>query len=454
MTENTAPEFHTRIVEVDDEPLEDILGNDAVKPKLKIPLSPLEERKPKPIKEYKFNLIQLESDLDGAYKAFKKFESEETRTLLFTTIRDLAFAILTVGSYPKKSSINIKDTAYEYGIYLFGRLATGSFTPETSPKYIDKMPWQAYIDINLNHIIFSKKDNNEAWIDLVEDLEFLVDATRTDDTPDQSELYSQRMVKDSVSRDLQAALQIHFSDQEIERLLPLSVDLIFSNPKYFINDKMPKDIKDFSLVLIALAKRIATKNNLDDSTRIKKTELTKMLSSSVRSTVFLSSVVNSNFFPKELLLSLDTDSLFRLCQISGGKRIRIPTQRELNTLVGAVVTVSKMVIEGKNFKESVNESKKEFDLVFSHQINTETFVAKVIKSISTFGEDEKTDPLISIIVMSIKSLEKLFDKVLEKSENADPETVLRTYEVLSKSLSSFTHIMNELSKNINKSKNP
>ncbi len=453
MIENST-DFHTRIVECEDEPLEMIPEESILKPKIKIPLSPLDEKKPKAPKEYKFDLTKLESDLDNAYKAFKKLEDENTRTVLFTAIRDLAFAILTVGTFPKKSSINLEDTAYNYGIYLFGRLVTGTFTPETSPKYIDRMPWQAYIDVNLNHIIFSKKDDMESWIDLVEDLEFLVDTTRSDDTPDQSELYSQRMVKDSVSRDLQSALQIHFTDQEIERLLPLSVDLIFSNPKYFINDKMPKDIKDFSLVLIALAKRIATKNNMDDSTRVKKTELVKMLSSSVRSTVFLSSVVNSNFFPKELLLSLDTDSLFRLCQISGGKRIRIPTQRELNTLVGAVVTVSKMVLDGKNFKESVNESKKEFDLVFSHQINTETFVAKVVKSISTFGEDEKTDPLISIIVMSIKSLEKLFDKVLEKSETADPETVLKTYEVLSKSLSSFTHIMNELSKNIHKSKNP
>lgn len=441
------PDFHTRIVEVD-ESLEDLKIEVQT---TNIPLSPKEEKKVKPKKEYKFDLCKLESELDQAYKSFKKEECEVTRTNLFTTIRDLAYAILMVSTFSKKSSLNLEDTAYEYGLYLFERLVTGSFSPETSPKYIDKMPWQRYIDINLNHIIFSRKDENEPWIDLVEDLEFLVDATRIDDQ-DITDAYQSRVTKDTLSKSLHEALLIFYSDAEISRLLPLSVSLIFSNPKYYVNDAMPKDIKDFSLVLISIAKRIATKNNLDGSTRIKKTELVRMLSSSVRSTVFLSSVVNSSFFPKELLLSLDIDSLYRLCQISGGKRIRVPTQRELNTLVGAVVTVSKMITDGKNFKESVNESKKEFDLVFSHQINTETFVAKIIKSMNTFGQDEKTDPLISIIVMSIKSLEKLFDKVLEKADTSNPDTLLKTYEVLSQSLSSFTHIMNELSKNINRAK--
>ena len=451
MAENEI-DFNTRIVEVDESFDEPVNEDESSKDKQHIPLSPKDEKRVKKTKkDYKFDLVQLESDLDQAYKEFKKYESEETRTNLFTTIRDLAFAILTVSTFSKKSSINLEDTAYEYGLYLFERLVTGSFSPETSPKYIDKMPWQRYIDINLNHIIFSRKNENEAWIDLVEDLEFLVDATRIDEG-NMADAYQNKINRDSVSKDLHDALQIFYSDADIARLLPLSIDLIFSNPKYYINDNMPRDIKDFALVLISVAKRIAAKHSLDGSTRVKKTELVRMLSSSVRSTVFLSSVVNSSFFPKELLLSLDIDSLYRLCQISGGKRIRIPTQRELNTLVGAVVTVSKMITDGKNFKESVNESKKEFDLVFSHQINTETFVAKIIKSMNTFGPDEQTDPLISVIVMSIKSLEKLFDKVLEKADTADPETVLRTYEVLSQSLSSFTHIMNELSKNINKSK--
>lgn len=449
MSENRI-DYSTRIVEVDDS---DLAFEEKSAASSCIPLSPAEEKRVKPKKEHKFDLIKLESELDAAYKEFKKEECEQTRTKLFTTIRDLAYAILTVSTFTKKNSLNLEDTAYEYALYLFERLVTGSFSPENSPKYIDKMPWQAYIDINLNHIIFSRKNDNEAWIDLVEDLEFLVDATRIDET-NMSDIYQQKVNRDSVSKDLETALQIFYSDAEIARLLPLSVDLIFSNPKYFINDNMPKDIKDFSLVLISVAKRIAAKNNLDGSTRVKKTELVRMLSSSVRSTVFLSSVVNSSFFPKELLLSVDIDSLYRLCQISGGKRIRIPTQRELNTLVGAVVTVSKMITDGKNFKESVNESKKEFDLVFSHQINTETFVAKIIKSMNTFGADDKTDPLISIIVMSIKSLEKLFDKVLEKAETSNPETLLRTYEVLSQSLSSFTNIMAELSKSMDKPQNP
>jgi hypothetical protein len=162
--------------------------------------------------------------------------------------------------------------------------------------------------------------------------------------------------------------------------------------------------------------------------------------------------VNAKFFPREFLLALDIDSLYRLVQIAGGKRLKIPTPRDLNTLIGAVVSVSKMVMEGKDLRESVNTSKKDFDLVFSHEVNIHNFVGKIINSMDLFGEDAETEPMISMLVLSIKSLERLMNQFIEKMDKADPDTVLKSYEYLSNTLSHFTDAILTLSDKLQKAR--
>lgn len=401
-------------------------------------------------KAKKFDLAALESEVAASYKAMLKEECEETRTALFEAIRDLAYAILKVGDHPKHSSFDIDTTTWEYSLYLFERLLNGTFRPEPKPGY-DRFPWQYYINKNLNHILYSKNES-DSWTELIEDMEFLIDTGKMGELVDPTVEYHRTINKDKLAVDLWSALRIFYSEDEIRRLLPIATNLMYDNPKYFISDKMPRDVADFTMVLVSTAKRLSAKNVNDKISGMPKSAFNKALSSSVRSTVFLSSVVNAKFFPREFLLSLDIDSLYRLVQIAGGKRLKIPTQRDLNTLIGSVVAVSKVIMEGKDVKESINTTKKELDLVFSHEVNINSFVSRIIESMQVFGEDEKTDPMIQMLVLSIKSLETLMNQFLDKMDKADPNTVLKSYEQLSNTLSGFTQALITLSDRLERHK--
>ena len=119
-------------------------------------------------KKYTYDLIKLEDNLTEAYLAQQEEDNEQTRTDLFINIKAIAFAILNVGNY-SKYGIDFENTSYEYGLYLFERIITDRFIPE----YDDRFPWQKYISKNINHIIFTKRDDL-SWQDLITDLEFLL----------------------------------------------------------------------------------------------------------------------------------------------------------------------------------------------------------------------------------------------------------------------------------------
>jgi hypothetical protein len=149
-------------------------------------------------------------------------------------------------------------------------------------------------------------------------------------------------------------------------------------------------------------------------------------------------VVHAKFFPQELLLALDVDSMYRLVAVLGGKKIRIPTARELDSLIGAVVSVSKMVLEGKPLNKSLQESKEDLNLVFSDKVNIQYFVSKCLESFNIFDADKPSSPLINILANSIKTLDTLFKSMEKKSSTASPEILLDQYIKLSESFSKFT----------------
>lgn len=396
-------------------------------------------------KVHRFDLPKLEGELHQAYLDHLKEDDEQTRTNLFKTIRAIAHAILMVGKHSKK--IEPEEAAYEYAVYLFERIITGTFKPDIKGG----MPWQQYINLNVKHIVNSRKNESANFIELADDLELLINKDEQDTLElrrnDLPSLY-----KNELPRQLYEGLRIYYTREEIDRLLPLSLDLLHVNPKYMVNDKMPGDIKDFSIVMLSLAKRLAKDGNSIFYENVSKKELNKVLDQCLRSSIFLSSVIDTNFFPKELLLALDIDSLYRIVQISGGKKMRIPTQRELDTLIGAVVTVSKMITDGKDLKKTLRETKKDLDLVFSHQVNVQNFIRKIIDSIQLIGADQETLPLIAILKITFSNIDVLLDEWGENVDkgNIDPDVLWETRELVSDFIVKSTSILDKIDGILNK----
>jgi hypothetical protein len=381
---------------------------------------------------YQFNLTNLETEAFHALEAWNKLDNPESRTLLFTTIRDLTYAILCVGEYSSKYSINPDEIAYEYALYLFERLVLGTF----KPTYNDRFPFQKYISINLKHVIITKnKDKN--WHELIVDLEYLLNLENNGmmDFGGSEENNDSRIDKQALAKKLHKSLRIYYTRDEINRLLPMTIGLLDLESKQFYSENFPTDLKDFMVVLVCISKRIITTHNvnmLPHDMMVK--EFKKVVSSSVRSTVFLSAVVNSEFFPKELLLSLDIDSLYRLVAVSGGQNFRVPTKKELDALIGSVVTVSKVIMEGKTIDQSLGETKKDLELMFPTRIrgtNIEAYISKILEVHSIFGEDPNSDPMVINLITAIKSIDKMMEHIVKNAKNESPETILQYYKEIS-----------------------
>jgi hypothetical protein len=216
--------------------------------------------------------------------------------------------------------------------------------------------------------------------------------------------------------------------------------MMYVNPRKLMLAGMPLDVRDFATVLISVAKRLLYESNVRFGFDVPKTRLQKVFNSSLRSTIFLSSVVNSNFFPRELLLALDNESLSRLVYVMGGKTIRVPTQSELDTLIGTVVAISKMVLDGKAAGPALAESRKEFNLVFSRKVNIHNFITKALECHNIFQTDpnNKTTPIVNMCILTVKSMEKVLEQLTKTMETAPPEDILNSYVELSDTLNKFT----------------
>ena len=386
-------------------------------------------------KIYKFNLTDLEKKALLSYSTWKENNSEETRTKLFLAIKNLAFAILSVGRW-KKENIDHELAAYEYGVYFLTRILNGFKLESPDGR---KFALQAYIRLNINHVVFTNLD--DLVNDVVGDIEYICKGDILDSFISEEITVDDKLDEFFLSKKVYKSLGIFYSKEEVDRLLPLSLDIYFNNQEFY-NTKAPKDVINFLNVLIALAKRIVRKFNINKKVDIPKDSVKNILSSTIKSSVFLAAVVNSDFFSKELLLALDLDSLYRLIDLQGGKTIRIPTQRELDTLVGTILSSSKVILEGKDLTSSIAESKKDLGLVFTRRIHMKKFISQAIDVYNLIGKDETSDPLINMVTISIKTLDSLLGKVVNDMESK--ENILDQYIELSKLINNFTKSLIEI----------
>lgn len=393
----------------------------------------LKQKKPR-----RHNLKELEDKALAAYAAWVKRDNESTRTVMFNTIQGLAAAVLEVGTL-RNQKLDVNETAYEYALYLFERLITKRFKLNAYDKKSGRFPLQHYVRQNIRHVVFSKKSDTQVWKDAVSDLEFMVNEV---DSPEDLVLIqadaSMNFDHMAYGARLLDAIRVFYSYDEIRRLLPIAMESIFSDGPTPVCLEIPDDVRDFNNVLIAMAKRLVRVENVFYGKDVKKGELKKVFAAATRSTTFLATIVNTKFIDKELLLALDIDSLYRMCAILGGRTIKVPHLQDLNTLIGATVAASKMILHGTDKKKAVKEAKREFELAFSPHVSSTYFISKAVESFNVFKDEKSADPVINVLVASINSMNVLFKNLEQTFAGKTTEAKIRHYAELSRSLTQLS----------------
>jgi hypothetical protein len=307
------------------------------------------------------------------------------------------------------------------------------FTPTVAEGYV-KIPWTRYIKLSLRSVIFAKLNESELT-KLFGDARFIFEYEEAGDKYVPDNTIENAVVRKFLAKILFKKLRMFYSKKEIDRLFPIASDLFYIQKQKVISPHLPKDVRDFSIVLLALAKRLVMSEGYrNDEESIE--HVRDSLKSVVKSTVFLATVSNSRIFPMSLLLSLDIDSLYRLVTVAGGKTIKIPSMRDLESLIGGVLSVGKMLLDGTDVDKALREVKKEYGLVMANTINIHDFINNILECVKR--EDVSGEPLIEVVLSSMRSLEKLFDTVIETCDELSGEAILHHYTELNKLLTNVT----------------
>lgn len=399
------------------------------------------------------NFKVLEDSLTESLLDCLSDSTQENRARFFSLTKETAFAILSSNSQWK--GLDFDKISYEYALYLFERVITGSF----KPQYEGRLPWGSYIAQSIKHVI-NKQKNEENWGVVAEDMQIILDSgvdISVNDYSNSSKNELERITsRNFLSSKLLESLRIFYTEDEIKRLYPLSMDILSSSTSssldYLVSRSAPDDVQDFLAVLISLSKRLVSIHNIVQGSEVSLSKMKKAIDASVRSTVFLSSVVNSDFFSRDLLLALDIDSLYRLIYIAGGKEIRIPTLCELDSLLGAVRAVSGVILGDEEAKKTLNKSRRDFELVFSKKINMDSFISSMLQSFDLFREEEGSSALLNLVLVGMKSLERVSTQLADKLDKNSPENLLSYFKELSTSIDSITGTLTNMQTHVSKKK--
>jgi len=425
----------------------------------------------------KFDFIKLEDKLSKYYAEYKKDSNNKTRTNLYIGLKDLAFAVLVVGKW-KKSNINFEDTSHDYATMMFERIITNSFQPVPKKRGSNRFPWNQYITISIRKTVYNE-DNIKDSRDWVSDVDFILDkevsktlnscgtfmADRGVHTESFEEdlmlaidsYYYNEFILDKCIIDNEVvfskkklALQIYksllsfYSVDDIKRLYPVSLEYIEN--KNFIHAEL--DIKDFCITLISLAKRVLASY---DAKNIKReieciNNFDKLLKGSLRSSLFLFTVAKTKIFPKELLFSLDIESLYRLCFIAGGRIIKIPKVSDFETLIGAVLTISKQIEGGKSITECKEEVKKDHKLTFKRNFKFEDLVSFISNNYNILNESKNLESVGGLLVKSMGAVNTYLDHMNENMDKINKDEMLSLYTELNSSMNMLSGFVVNLNK--------
>ena len=147
------------------------------------------------------------------------------------------------------------------------------------------------------------------------------------------------------------------------------------------------------------------------------------------------------------------ESLYRLSTLMGGKTIRVPTLRDIESLVGGVSAISDVLIEGKDPDRALKDVKEELGLIFSHRINLKNFVHQALESYNLFGEDQDSRPLVYMLLGAMSCLDKTFDGLALRSAEASVGELAESYKAMVTCCAKFTDSLVKISENGQKSLN-
>ena len=382
------------------------------------------------------DFIALEQAVSKAYFDFKKASTPESRNEIFVAIKNLAYAVLLVGDWGKYG-VDYKTVSYEYSLYMFERIVTGTFSPS------DSFPWTEYVRKSIRYGVMAVK-NDHLWYDFVEKekmqelSEELKETFIDENAPD----LDYEIDQGKFGERIYAILRRFYSRGEINRLYPLASDVIYSNPDKPISDNLPLDLQDFLKVLISAGKRLDTvtevKFKLND---ISVETFRKALHVSVRNTLFLASIVKKNYFPRDKLLSHDIDSLFRELQITGNTALL----KRLERLMGAVVTASNMLLDGKSYEDALESAREELDFELGAGA-VKRMVSGIIEIYYLFRDGKESDPLIDVMLSIFNVMQALADKLPDIIDaGVSVDSVVKLYREVSVSLNNLTNSLVKIS---------
>lgn len=402
-----------------------------------------------PTKRSQFDFKLLNRTFSERYESFKADDTEHNRVAFYQAIYELSLACLKVSAYRRNPERDLEIIATEFAFTQLNRVLDGTFKPEPRVKGT-LFPADKYFSLTLQRPAnqhFTRDLPKKSWSRLhifIEDLElFLEDNAGRISEENQ---YGERAMDVATTnreyaRDLFRALRLLYTEEEIRRLLPLATEMLFVSNATKLRDPetpAPRDLRVFMDVLIVCAQRLAATHRIDTDVNLPKKDVNRMLETALRSTLFLSAASQYDRVPRDLLLALDHRSLYRLAYILGGSTIRIPTVRELGILQNAISAAVAVYLAPEAERKKKLEDVKQYDAVFAKQrgktITTMELVSKIVDANRIVRDDNSsTQPLINVILSSLKVLEAMVGKLHRSS--ISPSETLNQYVALSKSLS-------------------
>ena len=381
-------------------------------------------------KKYNFDLRALEREADLSYTAYSLEKNNESRTRLCMAIKDLAFAILSVGKTWKNYKIDRNEVAYDYCVYLYQRIERG-FIPEgrEDGKYGKRFPWQMYIALNLIGIVIAsvRVDKREELKGSMDDL--LADSEDKENvTPDTQ--FDIKVYKNS----LFSALKLFYNNSEINRLFPLCRDVLSNYPHHKTNNP---EVAKFCSILLSLSKKLIKDNKLQTLVTTDYKTFSTSFKDAMSNSVFLATLEGMPENCKPLLLSCDMDSFYRLVVSYGGTTVSIPTIAELNTVMLTSAAISKAISDGQNPYTVADDLKRKNVTKGVTTKDMHQMITKVMDASKMSKEEDPSQPIVKILLKSMESLLNMLDSMESKINDSSFEDCYKSYTDVSMSLNKF-----------------
>jgi hypothetical protein len=414
-------------------------------------------------KSYRFNFFALEDEVNKYYQEVRSCESDIKSVEyssavghLYKALSDLTYGIFCVNPpfVYKKRGLDPYNHACNHALDIVDRVRSKTIDWDPSKR----QAWTSYLKLSTRYfytVMPTLPEHTTKSLDQVfEEIEAKLNDTsnvkKLDDSPSHVTYQdNSQIVKNGFSDQLYVLLRAYCPEDRIFQLMPLAISSI----KY--NFEVNKEVTRFKCLLLNLIKRLSAFHHATE--HVEPSILPESLDQSVVTLLLLNfaSYQNQNSsVPFDLVSSLDFHSLMRLAATSGGKVLRIPTVRELETVIASSVAMSSMLLDGTSFKEARMKAKN----IIGFRSNVRS-LNRFMKSMRDCLRPENSqiilylnktngDSFLSDLIKSFKTSNRAMTKILDRMEaeiaSLTPEQLLeylKTLDTSEKKLLSFLERM-------------